>query len=113
MNKIIVVMITSIFLICLAYAQVQEQSSLTEPQNWISKNTNDTVTINNGPSLPVQVTIVVDKPSAGINLKNCGTTSHVDAGSTALCASQDASNPISFTSDSGDQPATGHYQIKQ
>lgn len=112
MNRIIAVIVTSIFLICLAYAQAQDQQSMTEPQKWISKSSNDTVTISNSTGLQVQVTIVVDKPGSGINLKNCGNTSHVDAGSTVVCLSQDPNNQINFTSDSG-SPATGTYQMKQ
>jgi len=113
MNRVIAVIVTSIFLICLAYAQEQNQPSLTAPQKWISKTSNDTVTINNSAGVQLQVTIVVDKPGSGINLKNCGNTSHVDAGSTAVCLSQDPNNQINFTADSSAQPATGHYQMKQ
>lgn len=88
-------------------------SSTSSNIHWVSKSTQDPVTIANGNGVSIVVEILVDKTGSGINLKNCGMTTHVDAGSSAICSNTDSSNSVSFTSDSMDKPAMGTYQIKQ
>lgn len=89
--------------------------------NWISKNSTDEVVVQNGNGAPLVVQINVinnqdpDSPgfdAPGINIKNCGSTTHVRAGNSAICTTSDATHPVTFTSDSSD-PAMGTYQIKQ
>jgi hypothetical protein len=99
------------------------------PIQWISKTSSDVITINNGNSNDLTITINVNKPPViivnnnvinnnqgnippGINIKNCGDTKHIEAGSSAICSTNDASNPISFSTDS-QTPVTGTYIIKQ
>jgi hypothetical protein len=83
---------------------------------WASKNSTEPVTIQNGNGVRLIIQIIVSKTSStsvGINVKNCGTTSHVDAGSSTVCFNTDGSNPVTFSSDSGTVAAAGTYQIKQ
>lgn len=84
--------------------------------SWVSKDTTDVVTINNGTGSPINVTITVMSDTAkklsGINIVNCGQTTHVDAGSSAICGSSDSNNPVKFNSDSPTDPASGTYEIK-
>lgn len=82
---------------------------------WTSKDSTDTVTINNGSGNILTVTIFVDKnngESSGVNISNCGETTHIDAGSSAICTNTDAGNPVNFTSDSASTRAKGTYTIK-
>jgi len=92
-------------------------SNPTVPQiKWISKNSNDPFTIQNGAGIPLVITITVNPgPSVGavgVNVKNCGTTTHIDAGSATVCSTSDSNNPVTLTSDSATMPATGTYQLK-
>lgn len=80
--------------------------------SWSSKDNSDTVTVQNGTGLQLIISISVDKKGVGINIKNCGTTNHIDAGSTAVCASRDPANPVNFSSDTGEKEAMGTYEIK-
>jgi hypothetical protein len=84
---------------------------------WYSKNANDEVVIKNGTGDMLTIFISVDDSDAnnqlsGISVDNCGTTQHVDAGSSAICSTVDATNPVTFSSDSTN-PASGTYQIKR
>jgi hypothetical protein len=89
--------------------------TLFPPMAWISKNANDLVTIQNGAGLPLVIAITVNagKTAAGVTVKNCGTTNHVDAGSAAICSTNDANNPVSIASDTAMAIASGTYEIKQ
>lgn len=90
-----------------------------EPVLWVSKNSNDVITINNGNGNSLTITINVDKnPMAGnnvpgISINNCGDTRHIDAGSSAVCSTNDAANPVNFNSDNATTAASGTYTIKQ
>lgn len=97
------------------------QPPATEPSafpvtNWISKNSSDPVTIQNGAGTPMLIVINVagggSTQSPGVNVKNCGSTAHINAGSSTLCETNDPTNPVTLTSDSGANPATGTYQLK-
>lgn len=123
MNKIIFVALIagSIGLIQSAFAETPTVTTVVAPApvvTWTSKNTTDEVTINNGNGNTLTITINVDKvanpasPPAGVNVKNCGSTTHIDPGSSGICTSSDASNPVSFSSDSPTYKASGTYQIK-
>lgn len=111
----------SLAMILPAFAQQPVTTSLTtvtSPIIWTSKNTTDEVTINNGNGNKLSITINVDKNlndtnTAGVSVKNCGNTTHIDAGSSAICTSSDASSPVSFSSDSPTSQASGTYTIKQ
>lgn len=90
--------------------------------NWISKGAFDNVIIENGNSQQLTIQVSVDKTitiqgakkdtvSAGINIKNCGDTTHLDPGSSAICSSTDKQNPVTFSSDNESSLATGTYQV--
>ena len=82
---------------------------------WVSKSSNDAFTIQNGAGITIVVMITVNGVSPndpGVNVKNCGTTAHINAGSSAVCTTNDSANPVTLNSDSA-KPATGTYQIKQ
>ena len=91
------------------------------PVTWASSNSSDVTTINNGVGGPIAIFIQVDardlrsNPMAGINVKNCGVTTHVNAGSSVICYTSSASNPVSFSTDgrSSDKIASGTYQVEQ
>jgi len=113
MKKILlaVLLVFSSIYTVLSYADdTNLESSLV---HWISKDGNDTVSIQNGSGLTLTINIHVNSGGAGINIVNCGSTFHVNAGSTVLCSSNDPSSTVSFTSDASDVPATGTYLIKQ
>jgi len=80
---------------------------------WLSKNPNDLVTIQNGAGLSLVILINVDKNSSSVTIKNCGTVAKIEAGSSAVCTTNDATNPVTINSDSPTLPAVGEYQIKQ
>lgn len=88
------------------------------PVNWVSHSSSEPVTINNGNGNSLTITINVAASTIpnvtvpGVNVKNCGQTKHIDAGSSAICTTHDAANPVSFASDS-QNTASGTYQVKQ
>jgi hypothetical protein len=107
-------------LLMVMFDSVYAEISVTTDQRpipWTSKNSTDEVTINNGNGNRLTITINVDKnlnitSPTGVNVKNCGNTSHIDAGSTAICTTIDASNPVSFSSDSPTNKVSGTYILK-
>jgi hypothetical protein len=83
---------------------------------WISKSSTDPITIQNAQGLPIVIVIKVTGIGStvpGINVKNCGSTTHVDPGSSAICTTNASANPVTISSDSSARPASGTYQIKQ
>lgn len=86
------------------------------PVNWVSESFSDVVTIANGSgaALLIQITVAGSESaeSPGIKVNNCGTTKTIKAGSSAICTTSDAKNPVSFSSDAT-TPASGTYQIIQ
>lgn len=80
---------------------------------WISKNPTDFVTIQNGAGLPIIVLISVNKNSSSVTVANCGTVTKIEAGSSAVCTTNESTKPITMNSDSPSMPAIGDYQIKQ
>jgi hypothetical protein len=112
----------------ITFAQAPTTTIITPSQTvkWTSKNSSDVVTINNGSGNLLTITITVNKPAIaqtspnspsitfpGVNLTNCGNTTHIDAGSSGVCTTKDPSNPVSFNSDSPTYMATGTYSIIQ
>lgn len=120
MNKIGMLILTcSIGLNTFSYAETPTTITTTMPANidWISKNSSEEITINNGTGNKLIITINVQKittgtKTTGVNIKNCGNTTHIDAGSSGICSTNDPVNPVSFSSDSATDPATGTYNIK-
>lgn len=114
-------LIACLSLVQLSYAQppAAKIEVPPEPTFWSSKNSNDIVTINNGNANHLTITINVDKnPIAGNNvpgvtINNCGDTKHIDAGSSAVCSTNDPANPVNFSSDNATSAASGTYIIKQ
>ena len=100
--------------LCFAQPVVVTQKPSFPEINWVSKGLADTVTIQNGSSarLTININVSTATNAAGINIKNCGTINHVDAGSSAICITNDANNPVNFTSDSQTKIAAGTYQIE-
>ncbi|MEO8400511.1 MAG: hypothetical protein ABI597_01785 [Gammaproteobacteria bacterium] len=80
--------------------------------NWLSKDSTDLVSIQNGTGIHLVITITVNRGGAGVSVKNCGTTTHIDAGSSTICSTNDAINPVTLSSESGTSPATGTYLVK-
>lgn len=121
MKKIILfaVFLMGLAITALTFSQYpsQEGGSNLHIISWVSKNSTDSVTIQNGTGIRIMVEITVkggDKNQfAGLNIKNCGITTHVDPGSSAICYSNDPNRPISFSSDNGTVPASGSYYIRE
>lgn len=84
--------------------------------NWVSKASDDFVTIENGNGATLNIVINVDNNTLpntpGVTIKNCGDTTHIDAGSSAVCVTSDPDYPVSFSADTNN-PVTGNYQITQ
>lgn len=83
---------------------------------WASNGATDKVTIENGNGAELNIVISVNDDAssdpAGINVQNCGDTKHIDAGSSAICVTNDADHPVTFSSDK-ERAATGTYLITQ
>lgn len=73
---------------------------------------NDTVTIQSGSGIHTEVQISVDHNSTGANLTNCGGTTHLSPGSSAICVTDSPTKPITIASDNLSRPAVGTYQIR-
>ena len=83
---------------------------------WVSTGPDDNVSVQNGAGISIVVLINVDRANAnspGATIKNCGTTTHIAAGSSSICTTNDANNPITISSDTSGKRASGSYQIKQ
>ncbi len=98
-----------------AYCMIVQADANFPLVRWMSSNQQDTITIENGNNMSIAVSITVDKStsnSAGIIISNCGGTSSVSAGSTAVCYNNNGVTPITFSSESSNI-ATGSYQVSQ
>lgn len=115
MNKNLMAALLFLYL-PLALAQTSPEKPSFPPVNWVSNGSSDEVTIQNGNGahLIIQINVIgnQDARAPGIDIKNCGKTTHVKAGSSAICTTSDAVDPVTFSSESNDT-ATGTYQIKQ
>lgn len=104
----------SLFFSILGYAQPPEKSAF-PLTNWVSKNSSEDVTIKNETGAPFDVVVTVinntTSDAPGANIKNCGSTTHLKAGSSVVCKVIDADHPVIISSDSNEF-ATGTYQIK-
>ena len=101
----------------LLYAEQNDQNKPTFPAtNWVSKNSTDAVSIQNGAGTAIMIVINVSDQSPhanGVNVSNCGSTTYIKAGSSTVCETNDSQNAVTLTSDSTDLPASGTYQLKQ
>lgn len=117
MKKLItVLLIVSAILPGVLFAQPNQNDQTTFPlTNWISKNSNDPISIQNGAGTRIFIVINVSGGGAnapGVTVKNCGTTNYIKSGSSTVCETNDNKNPVTLTSESVSVPATGTYQIK-
>jgi hypothetical protein len=97
-----------------AWSQTPASSPSFPQANWVSKNSSDQFSIQNGAGTPIVIEINVggSGPNAsGVNIKNCGETTHINAGSSTICSTNDSKNPVTLSSD-GNNAAYGTYQIK-
>lgn len=112
---LILTIISSICALVYAQAPVQPVNPPSPVTPWVSNTSTEKVTIDNGTGAKLSIMISVDRrseDSPGINVDNCGKTTHIDAGSSGICVTVDPRHPVTFTSDN-DRPATGSYQITQ
>ena len=98
-------------------------STTLPPVTWTSTGSSDEVTVENGTGANLTIVITVNDnqyvestgsstQSAGVDVQNCGATTHIDPGSTAICVTNDPKSPVSFSADK-EVTATGTYQITQ
>ncbi len=82
---------------------------------WSSASSDDKIKIDNssGANLSIQITVNGSDTSPGITVQNCGDTTTIQAGSTAICVTSDSDNPVTFASDNQSISASGTYQITQ
>lgn len=81
---------------------------------WISGSANDVISFQNGTGalLVIQITVDNNQGRIGVNVSNCGTTTHINSGSTAICVTKDASNPVSFVTDNANNLTSGVYSVQ-
>lgn len=113
-GALIISILTSITLV---YADPSTTAPSCTPINWQSMDNNHPFTIQNGAGISITITITVDHQPldntlANVNVKNCGTVVSIVPGSTAVCSTTDAINPVTLTSDSGTKAVSGTYTIK-
>lgn len=123
MKRIIASLMASALLApALLFAQPQNVSGSSDKNifptvHWVSKNSSDAVTIQNSNGVSLLIVINVDGVGStgvpGVNIANCGNTTHINAGSSAICETNDANHPVTLNSDNSTIAATGNYQIKQ
>lgn len=113
-KKIIICLLglTGLFATMLAFAQeAPAPSPVFPPVDWTSYNTSDTISVENSTTMVLLLFVSVatnNNPNApGINIQNCGSTSHISAGSSVICPLKKS---VTFTSDGG-KIASGTYQI--
>jgi hypothetical protein len=121
MKKMILLTLAASLLNSVSYANQQitiGQKNKFSPFNWQSANTQEVISIVGDFNASVQIAVnnisyIGSKPT-GINIKNCGNVTHVNAGSSVICAVWQGNPPISFSSDSDDSNtmATGVYQVE-
>ena len=115
MKKIIAMLLAaSVMIPIVLFAQPNEAASF-PVVNWISKNSNDPISIQNGAGTTILIQINVSGGGAsapGVTVKNCGTTTSISAGSSTICETSNNKSPVTITSDNPGTPATGTYQIK-
>lgn len=110
--------VSLLYSMTIAYAVTNPPSNLSSFQeaHWLSKNSSDPFTIQSGTDIEIVIQINVEGTSptaAGVDVKNCGNTTHINAGSSTICTTSDPKSPVTLTSDSGNVSASGTYQIKQ
>lgn len=114
--KIIIVILQLLMISTLASAQtaaLEMKSAFPLIQWTASKSEPVKIENGNGTNLTIQITVSGTENSPGIILQNCGKTTNIKAGSSAICTTSDANNPVMFASDSALEPAMGTYQITE
>lgn len=81
---------------------------------WVSQSGDDVISFPNGTgaTLVIQITVSSNANKTGVNVTNCGTTTHIGSGSTATCVTRDASNPVSFVTDNAAKSVSGYYVVQ-
>lgn len=81
---------------------------------WTSKSASDVISFQNGTgaTLVIQITVDNNLDKTGININNCGTTSHVDSGSTVICVTRDSRSPVYFVTDNPNRAVSGLYVVQ-
>ncbi len=115
-KTMLVVTACSLLLACgLSFAASDDKNTF-PPVDFSSQNSNDPVVIANGSGVPLLIVITLPgsgQSFPGVNILNCGNTTHLSAGSTAICSNNDSNNPVTLTAESDNKPVKGTYQIKQ
>jgi hypothetical protein len=84
-------------------------------EKWVSKSSNDSTVIQfNSPSSISAIIVTVDNDSpAGIDVKNCGSMTHLRKGESASCIIKPGiSSPLLFNSDTAGTKASGTYVLR-
>lgn len=123
MKKVTIIALTACLLYSMTTFVFADNNTSNNPNpssfqeaHWLSKNSSDPFTIQNGAGIDIVIQINVEGSgpnAAGVDVKNCGTTTHINAGSSAICSTFDPKYPVTLTSDSNNTSASGTYQIKQ
>lgn len=81
---------------------------------WTSAGAGDVVSFQNGTGalLVIQITVDNNATKTGVNITNCGSTTHINSGSTAICVTKDPSNPVSFVTDNPTNTTSGVYSVQ-
>jgi|GEM_PF-5624138 len=110
----VALLVGSLVLCFPTFAQVTTEKFSFPPVAWTSQSPSDIVTIENGTgaNLIIHITVNGGTDAGGINVRNCGATTRINAGSSAVCATKDPASPVNFNTD-GPNAATGTYQVRQ
>lgn len=126
MKKILTISLLSA-LCSISFATQQFQANAKArffPQSWISANSKDVISIQNGVptgngssyyNVQISVNSLEDGHVAGIVVKNCGgqgTTNAVNPGSSIICVISGTNPLITFSSNSATLAASGEYQVE-
>lgn len=82
------------------------------PVPWTSPDPMHGVKIDNSYNLQLKIFIAVEAEypdQGGVNITNCGSITHIDAGSSAVCLNRDGDHPVTFSSDG--KAARGVYEV--
>lgn len=120
MKKLTLIALLSAAILNVAFAEPAKKKMGFAPLSWSSNNTKDMINIQGGSGFGTYYLVQIyvsnmyngtgPNPS-GINIKNCGTITHINPGSTALCLLSYTNAVISFSSDSDEIAAYGLFQI--
>lgn len=119
MNKNIVLALASL----LSFSAYAEVTSITMEKtanpklpivNWVSHPGEEIKIENgNGAKIMIQITVTGSANAPGVTVTHCGQTTSIKSGSSAICTTNDSSNPVTFVSDSTTEASMGTYQITE